>query len=464
MLDIRFVIAVNKSFTPASCCSSTFDGRSSLRDCCFRVLIRHSFPVLIFYSFSLGAGHLTLTFLKPTEGVILIISMFDTKGNRISLPMTLMPTRRPQYFREGLCLFIALAILAQLFFAWQYCVIDLPSWAHHHDQSANSTLGFGKIYAVSRKASPRRASLLNAASLTGLDITIPVQPVWSDEAVASIRAPVNSAVDRGSAMAWLGHRNVLEKFLKSTDETALIIEDDIDWDTRLRTKQIPQTAYAIRELLDSREGGYYGSSDLWDIIWLGHCGDYFNRSKGSDIPSIKSYNDPAMPNREELHPWTRNFLQEIGAKENQQRLVHQSVRPLCTFAYGITRRAAERVYNDLTVREPQRDTEHPCKAYDVRLLEGCRDEGLKCISVNPELFHHSDLGSEIAQVTEQRASENVESSQEALTESVTTNIRCSARSKKWKEIRKSIDMPDIDAGALMRELAEQSTNCYIDDF
>ncbi|KAJ9655716.1 hypothetical protein H2198_005513 [Neophaeococcomyces mojaviensis] len=387
--------------------------------------------------------------------------MLETKHTTAVSSPVLRPIRRSPHLREVLCLLAAFAIIGQFIFAFQYCSIKLFPEATN-DHAANSTLGFGGIYAVSRKGSPRRQSLLRAASLTNLNVNIPAQPAWTDKDLARIKAPVNSALDRGSAMAWLGHRNALEKFLKSSHDTALIMEDDVDWDTRLRTQQIPQTAYAIRELLNSRPGGYYGDLRSWDIIWLGHCGDFFNASRGSDITSIKSFHDPTMPNMDELHPWTKGFLQEIGANENQQRLVHQSVRPLCTFAYAITRSAAERVLNELTIREPTRHRDHPCGAYDVRLLEGCRDEGLRCISVNPELFHHSNIGSEIAQMTEDRRTDGGESEQEGAGDSPTTNIRCSARSRRWRELQDSITDPSIDAGILVRELAELSKDCYID--
>jgi len=388
--------------------------------------------------------------------------MFQTKTIALPTSPVVRPTVRTHYRREWICLLVSLALVGQVYMALQLCSVSLPRW-RHHDDTASSTLGFGAIYAVSTRSSPRRQSLLSAGSLTGLDITIPIQPIWTDEDVARIRAPKNSFLDRGSALAWLGHRNALEKFLNSTDDTALIIEDDVDWDTRLRTQQIPQTAYAIRELLDSQDG-YYGSTELWDIIWLGHCGDYFDAATGSGISAIKSFSDPAMPDLEELHPWTRGFLKEIGADQNQQRLVHASVQPLCTFAYAITRKAAEKVVNELAVREPSRDPESACKAYDVRLLEGCRDEGLRCISVNPELFHHSDLGSEIALLSDSRSDEDGDiSSRKRLVDSPTTNIRCSARSRKWKVIQDSLTDPGINAEELVRDLAELSTDCYIDD-
>lgn len=386
--------------------------------------------------------------------------MFDAKHVVLPVSSVIRSTRRPQYAREGLCVLAALAILSQLFMAYRYHSFSLQPWSSIPDP-ANTTLGFGGIYAVSRKGSPRRQSLMNAASLTNLDIAIPVQPTWTEKDIASIQAPENSTLDRGSALAWLGHRNAIESFLRTTHETALIIEDDVDWDVRLRQEQIPRAAYAIRELLGSQAGSYYGNTNDWDIIWLGHCGDYFNASRGSNLKSIKSFNDPAMPALDSLHPWTKDFMKEIGANQNRQRLVHQSVHPLCTFAYAITRAAASRVLNELTVSEPARDSKHPCRAYDVRLLEGCRDEGLRCITVNPELFHHSPGSSEIAQAVHN--SDSAETSQSQDVESPTTNIRCSARSRKWKEIQEGITDPSVDAESFVRDLAELSSHCHIDD-
>lgn len=387
--------------------------------------------------------------------------MCEEKQMTLSASPMLRSTERRQCLRQGLCILGAVAVLGQLLLVHHYFSTNLQPWSHLQ-HAANSTLGFGAIYAVSRKDSPRRQSLLSAASLTNLDIVVPAQPTWKESDINTIKAPQNSSLDRGSVLAWLGHRNALKTFLQSTDETALIMEDDVDWDVRLRQDQIPQTAYAIKELLGPHYEGYYGNTDDWDVIWLGHCGDYFNASRGSDLSIIKSYHDPTMPDLDKLHPWTRDFMHGIGADQNKQRLVHESVSPLCTFAYAITRAAAERVLNEIAVSEPTRDSSRPCRAYDVRLLEGCRDEGLRCITVNPELFHHSATSSEIAQVSAN--THLVQLGQgNGPDESPANNIRCSARSRKWKEIQDRITDSTMNAEIFVRELAENSPHCYIDD-
>jgi hypothetical protein len=130
---------------------------------------------------------------------------------------------------------------------------------------------FGAVIAVSRQQSPRRDGLLFAADITGIDISIPAQPVWTDEDIFQLRADDISIITRGSALAWLGHLNALRAFLASDHSTALIIEDDVDWDIRLRTKQIPVTASAFRSLTSNYNTNglhvrdYWGSVDSWDI-------------------------------------------------------------------------------------------------------------------------------------------------------------------------------------------------------
>ena len=362
------------------------------------------------------------------------------------------PKHKTSHSRESMCLIFAILLL--LLCGSLTLNADICTSLDFSDIT-NSTLGFGKMYAVSRHGSSRREALLRAAKLTSLDITIPVQPNWTNTDIHNLKAAENSTLDKGSALAWLGHLNALKQFLTDGGDTALILEDDVDFDTHIRTQQIPQTAYAIRELVDSQQG-YYGATEKWDLIWLGHCGDSFSPSRGSELAKIKGYSDPTMPVSRDLHPWTRSFMEDIGAL-SQQRLVHESVSPLCSFAYSVTRHAAQRIVNELAHREPIRSAEHPCKAFDVRLLESCRDHGLRCITVNPELFHHSGVNSEISLVSQGVIKE------ESTTETAiqTPNIRCSARSRKWQQLEDSLG-DARSASEIVKDLASKSLGCELD--
>lgn len=254
------------------------------------------------------------------------------------------------------------------------------------------------------------------------------------------------------------------RFLNSTHETALIIEDDIDWDIHLRTKQVPQTAYAIRSLLDQTDSTeLWGSLDSWDLLYLGHCGDNFHPDNATGLP-FKIYTDKTMPKRDELHPFTQDFLTGLGVEEDdpQQRLVHQSVQPLCSFAYAVTRSAAQRIVDEIAVREPPEG----CKAYDVRLMLGCAQEGLRCVTVNPELFHHNDGPSEIAALDDDQGEDAQHLGDRDTLVAAAPNIRCSVRSLLWSERGPSFMRND----PVMKEeykkrllwASEESDECVLD--
>jgi hypothetical protein len=81
--------------------------------------------------------------------------------------------------------------------------------AHHTSLAANRTLGFGAIVVVSRDGSERRHALLQAANVTNIDLTIPVQPQWTEGDVERFRDK-ETGVQKGSALAWLGHHNALQ--------------------------------------------------------------------------------------------------------------------------------------------------------------------------------------------------------------------------------------------------------------
>ncbi|PFH62857.1 hypothetical protein XA68_11413 [Ophiocordyceps unilateralis] len=263
--------------------------------------------------------------------------------------------------------------------------------------SSNSTLGFGRIYVVSQQASPRRKSIVQAANVTELQLTIPVQPIWTDDDERKFRLEKDSSIQKGSLLAWLGHLHALQEFLNSGAETALFLEDDVDWDIRLRTIQAPLVSMAARRLfrsaLDARRYPY-GDPESWDLLYLGHCGDYWHgmdiefvdgHVKPSDLEATPhtAFTDPTMSHSDSLHPFTKSLLKNLGVGE-QTRLFHRSVFPLCTFGYALSRSGARRLLQ-LGRKEP---TSKGHKAYDVLILLSCRDNGFRCWTVNPELFHH----------------------------------------------------------------------------
>ncbi|KAJ9640020.1 hypothetical protein H2201_005215 [Coniosporium apollinis] len=303
--------------------------------------------------------------------------------------------------------------------------------------AANATLGFGAVLAVSRPQSPRREELLFAANLTGVEITIPLQPKWTDEDVERLKADQGSKITRGSALAWLGHLNALKWFLESGLETALILEDDVDWDIRLRTVEVPLVAKAFRRLLNS-DATYWADLSQWEMIHLGHCGDIFSADKFKDMPHEK-FIDDTLPPRKRMHTKTQAFLERLGFGE-YERMIHRSSWPLCTFGYAVTQASARRISTELAAREKEGGTQ----AFDVRTLEACRDLGYKCYSANPELFHHTEAPSEIAEINQ---GTDEHGRLKAQSTDVTPNIACGARSKQfYTEDKATLDFLKVEVG------------------
>lgn len=333
---------------------------------------------------------------------------------------------------------------------------------------ANSTLGFGAIFAVSGRGSPRRDHLIQSANVTGIDLTIPEQPQWTGKDEDEFRAVGEAKMSSGSVFAWLSHDFTLKKyvssrylgasfitvcvwlgllisvfvcrFLDSGLETALILEDDVDWDIHLRPVQIPAAAAAMRSHISSssssssrsrsRSRDYYGDISQWDLLYIGHCGDYFDsvdypvgvgHLSPADLTSLPHimYNDPTLLSRWQLHPYTASFLTALNVPE-KTRLVHKSVWPLCTFAYAVTRNGAQ------VLREQAAPPKATVGAFDIAIMHGCQHGLLRCVSVNPELFHHVEGDSLIGKSQEKsfRAPVDQVGLEQTTKRGETSNIGC----------------------------------------
>lgn len=273
----------------------------------------------------------------------------------------------------------------------------------------NDTLGFSKILVVGLpERSDKRDALALSAALTGFHVDW-VEGVRGDT-IADKAIPFGaSTMMKENLGSWRGHMNAVRKIVEEDLESALIMEDDMDWDVRLRS-QLEDVAKGSRMLLNSKSNPSSPYGDGWDVLWIGHCGEPFpealdeNKNKPEDHPGIQYMktrysiqNDMTVPPPEKTtgmidfhaHPHTR--------------FVHISAAPICTFAYALSQAGARKVLFDLSV-------DHLTGAYDNALAGLCRrsvssvgeenldpgnDRGLntKCISVTPPVFfHHKPKG------------------------------------------------------------------------
>jgi hypothetical protein len=293
------------------------------------------------------------------------------------------------------------------------------------------------------------------------------------------------------------------RFLDSGLETALILEDDVDWDIRLRSVQIPLAASAARQLLPpprsqhpyvnaaTNHSQYWGDQDAWDLLYLGHCGDYFDIvTEDGPKTDRQSFNltamphilwqDPTLPSWINLHPFTQDLFRLLGMPE-RTRVMHRAKFPLCSFGYAVTRRAAERLLNDLA---PPKLKKSGPRAFDVALLHACNkgentpsptpewqkanpllrskypSPGLRCWTLNSELFHHMPGRSEIDSIGEKLGEEHslppvdLAAQAQVVYRNETTNIDCGFWSGAF-----AFDENDTDRLRFLQEKVGRQGNC-----
>ncbi|OCK76878.1 glycosyltransferase family 25 protein [Lepidopterella palustris CBS 459.81] len=285
--------------------------------------------------------------------------------------------------------------------------------------AGNSTLGFESILVVSPKIIPpglrwRKDGLLKAAAYTGIDMEVPQQPAWTTKDTWQLMSK-NPDLKKGYALSILGHLNALK--IAATRTTSLIVEDDVDWDVGLRS-QMPRIAEAVRNLTGysaplhdngSTAQAYPPYGMEWDVLWLGHCGESIVFD-----PTPVTLDDPTVP------PYYNSWEKIISPDPHHTRYIHQSAGPICTYAYVVTKATALKILN----RE-----DAGTNAYDIWLHIMCKGRELRCISVNPELFHHHELAGEKITLINGHMGESVENE---MTDNIWHSARCNSVSKSDK--------------------------------
>lgn len=155
----------------------------------------------------------------------------------------------------------------------------------------------------------------------------------------------------------------------------MIIEDDADWDVHIREQLKPNgtIASALRNFdpEDMRQDIKDAPFGLdWDILHLGHC--HYN------LPAkIELYvDDPTAPDMSKVRAaWSHTHYAGFPAG---QRGIFQGASGICVFGYGITQAGAKRLL-ELNKWD---------NMIDSIFWDRCKDGGLRCNVIAPELIHH----------------------------------------------------------------------------
>lgn len=155
------------------------------------------------------------------------------------------------------------------------------------------------------------------------------------------------------------------RIVRSNYSTALILEDDADWDVAIR-QQAPAIADAIRTLTYGSVGPWGFN---WDLIALGHCGG----GKVDDSKFLVIKDNTTGPAADFRTLWGPE--KEL---KDHTRFVHGTHGAVCAFGYAVTRHGAQKLIDHLSGSGVPLDLDY---------ASFC-SSGLACYAVTPEIIHH----------------------------------------------------------------------------
>ncbi|OTB15375.1 glycosyltransferase family 25 protein [Daldinia sp. EC12] len=261
----------------------------------------------------------------------------------------------------------------------------------------------------------------------------------------SIRRGVHASL--GAKGSWRSHMNALQSVVRENLTSALILEDDVDWDVRLKP-QLRTFALASRAWLRESKSGRYRTElldfvppsilgrrsdnyepnaiqltpktaldreihqttygDDWDVLWLGHCGADFPDGQSPLSPlRVEIPGDETVPAPKHLKPHPFALNDKLGELyPPHTRIVHASAGNVCTLAYAVSQQGARKLISQFD--------SHYDSQWDLMLQKWCEgkyainsrsrlDTGANdkdsispkhagslpvCLTVQPPLFSH----------------------------------------------------------------------------
>lgn len=306
-------------------------------------------------------------------------------------------------------LFVAAFAILSLFFQFQRGRLFPPSShpapppGHNlsHALSPNSiqavhnrTLGFGDIYMINMPGRTDKLDVLRlVTSISNISYT--VVPGVDGNTIPHVAWPGFYKEDRESNTgSWRAHMNAVALILDNGLSSALIVEDDADWDVNLKT-QLTQFALGSRHILhaptSSEPLSPYG--DGWDMLWLGHCAQDSPPKPFARFFIANDTTTPPAGRRWGL--WNPEEALTYDLSHNHTtRVVYRPTGGVCSYAYALSYTGAQKMLYHLSYS-------HFDDPFDVGLRDLCArgtklEIDFSCVGIYPGLVHgvfgEADIG------------------------------------------------------------------------
>ncbi|KAF2804636.1 uncharacterized protein BDZ99DRAFT_511561 [Mytilinidion resinicola] len=225
----------------------------------------------------------------------------------------------------------------------------------------NQTLGFQKLFVLNLPSrTDHKDAVSLAAALSNLQLHW-IDGVKGADVLHKALPPGDYQIPPdGVKGCWRAHMNALLTVIQQNVSTALIMEDDVDWDIRIRDQLHRFAVYAriLTQPLSSNPSEYadptfpepklegqilniplehvpstiaplsspYG--DNWDLLWLGHCGMQFPKPENKPLNPLGR-----VVHSNDLTRGARRLLYELGVNKFSANL-DIMLREFCNGANG----------------------------------------------------------------------------------------------------------------------------------
>jgi GR25 family glycosyltransferase involved in LPS biosynthesis len=142
---------------------------------------------------------------------------------------------------------------------------------------------------------------------------------------------------------WRSHADAWRKVIEEGWATAMILEDDADWDGGIH-ESMALAWDALIEITNDASAQIQANSLVHSTLWSDERWDIFYTGSCMDLPGTNHVliNDPHLP---KTSTWWIDHIYSsyFGGSTKMRRLIQPSVEPVCTHSYIISQTGARKL-------------------------------------------------------------------------------------------------------------------------
>ncbi|KAJ5625222.1 hypothetical protein N7510_001531, partial [Penicillium lagena] len=284
----------------------------------------------------------------------------------------------------------------------------------------NETLGVQKVFAINKPSKvDKRDNIVLGSTVSDFYVEFIDGVVPEDIDPNTYPYNLHSVPKSAQYAARRSHLNVMQRIVHQRLGSAIVFEDDADWDVTIKT-QLQSFALAVRALQKTERAhtaSPYG--DDWDILWIGHCGVDCRHEE----PFFLTPNELTVVPPTHFLPYLRE-VPHMRRPENS-RMACTLNDGVCSNGYAVSQRGAQRILAALSVNPSLLADQIDTGAeFDVVLGRMCGHGYLRCFAPYPSLtgnYHSAGLASKFSDIAS-GPEEMVEAESHGLMYSTMLNI------------------------------------------